>query len=74
MSPQQTVMLESLQRRNITKVIVKPDSPFEMQCADATLTKNQEVIVKKHASPYGEYSATVAQLRKYYEAQSVRSA
>lgn len=63
-------MLESLQRRNINKVIVKPANEFEARCADATLTKNTETIVVKFQSPYGEYSATIEQLRAYYERQS----
>ena len=69
MSPQQIAMLEGLQRRNISKVIVKPASEFEARCADETLTKNQTAVVTKFQSPYGEYSATIEQLRAYYVRQ-----
>lgn len=72
MSPQQIAMLENLKRRNINEVIIKPNNQFEADCADATLTKNNVPVVVKFDSPYGEYSATIDQLKAYYELQNKR--
>lgn len=60
MSPQQIAMIEALQRRGIDKVIVKPANQFEITCAEATLDKR----------PHGDFSATIEQLRAYYERQA----
>lgn len=60
MSPQQIAMIEALQKRNITKVIVKPNSEIEHKCAKVALVNVDEK----------SYSATIDQLKKYYELQN----
>ncbi len=65
MSPQQTAMIETLKRRKISNVVIKPFNAFEASVADATLTKTNG----KAGFSFGEYSATLDQLQKYYEAQ-----
>lgn len=59
MSPQQIAMIEALQKRGIDKVVVKPTNQLETECAEALLDKRTE----------GDYSATIKQLKAYYERQ-----
>ena len=59
MSPQQIAMIEALEKRNITKVIIVPT------CEKETISAEQNLIKLE----VGKYQATIEQLKKYYQSQ-----
>lgn len=59
MSPQQTTMIEALNRKGITSVIVVPFCEKETISAEKNLVKIEA----------GKYRASIDQLKKYYQEQ-----